>query len=152
MRETLDIFGIKERYVRRLSKIVHKTGAKVVMSSSWRFGYWKRPYGDMCDDQQRLHDLLEKYGIEIIDITPNDSDGRRDNEIQQWLDTTDIEVESFVILDDEASFLRKFVGKELVITSNVTEDGMIQGLAYEDTGLKRKHVRQAIKILQGEVK
>ena len=54
MRETLDIFGIKEKYVRRLAKIVHSTGAKVVMSSSWRFGYWKRPYDDMCDDQQRL--------------------------------------------------------------------------------------------------
>ena len=36
VRKRLDIFGVKEKYIRRLARIVKKTNAKVVMSSSWR--------------------------------------------------------------------------------------------------------------------
>ena len=145
----LNIFMPKEKYVKRLSKIVHKTNAKVVMSSSWRFGYWNTPYKKMFDDQRKLYDLLNKYNIEIIDITPNSKDGIRENEINQWLKETNIKVDNFVILDDESFDLQSFVGTNLVKTSKVVEGDMIKGLAYEDTGLKRKHIKQAIKILKG---
>ena len=37
-----DLYGVHKDKVRRLAKIVHKTGAKVVMSSSWRDGYWSK--------------------------------------------------------------------------------------------------------------
>ena len=148
MRETLDIFGIKEKYVKRLSKIVHCTGAKVVMSSSWRNGYWKVPYEEQAEDQKKLTDLLNKYHIEVIDITPSCKSGRREEEIKKWLNETKFDIESFVILDDESFDLQGFVGKELVKTSAVIEGQMICGAAYEDTGLKRKHVKQAIQILR----
>lgn len=147
IRRIINVFEIKERYVRRLSKIISSTGAKVVMSSSWRFVYWNIPYKDMWKDQRRLYDLLHKYNIEIIDITPSSKTGIREEEINEWLDTTDINIESFVILDDESYDLQSFVGKQLVKTSNVIEGEMIKGLPYEDTGLKRKHVKQAIRIL-----
>ena len=58
VRDYLDIFGIKEIYVRRLSKIVHKTNSKIVMSSSWRIGYWTTPYDELYKDQKKLYDLL----------------------------------------------------------------------------------------------
>jgi hypothetical protein len=147
MREVLDIFGIKEKYVKRLSKIVNSTDAKVVISSSWRNGYWKVPYEEQAEDQKKLTDLLNKYHIEIIDITPSCKSGRREEEINQWLNETKFDVESFVILDDESFDLQSFVGKELVKTSEVMEGEMICGAAYEDTGLKKKHVKQAIEIL-----
>lgn len=147
IRKIINVFEVKEKYVKRLSKIIHSTGAKVVMSSSWRFGYWNTPYEDMWKDQRRLYDLLYKYNIEVIDITPRSKTGNREDEINEWLNTTDINIESFVILDDESYDLQSFVGKQLVKTSNVIEGEMIQGLPYEDTGLKRKHVKQAIKIL-----
>jgi hypothetical protein len=147
IRNTLKIFEVKEKYVKRLSKIVKRTGAKIVMSSSWRFGYWNTPHEEKCRDQKRLHDLLSKYNLEVIDITPNSANGKREDEINQWLKQTQLTVDKFAILDDESFDLQSFVGKELVKTSEVTEGDMIQGLAYEDTGLKRKHVKQAIRIL-----
>ena len=147
MRETLDIFGIKEKYVQRLSKIVYFTGAKVVMSSSWRNGYWKVPYEEQAEDQKILTNLFNKYHIEIIDITPSCKSGCREEEIKEWLQETKLDIESFVILDDESFDLQSFVGKELIKTSEVIEGKMICGAAYEDTGLKRKHVKQAIQIL-----
>jgi hypothetical protein len=147
MRNTLKIFEVKERYVKRLSKIVKNTGAKIVMSSSWRHGYWYTPYEEKYYDQKRLHDLLDKYHLDVIDITPSSDNGKRENEINQWLNQTNLIVDRFVVLDDESYDLQSFVDKELVKTSKVIEGNMIQGLAYEDTGLKRKHVKQAIKIL-----
>lgn len=147
VRNTLEIFEVKEKYIRRLSKIVIKTGAKIVMSSSWRHGYWNTTYEEKYRDQKRLHDLLHKYNLEVIDITPSSNNGKREDEINQWLNETKLTVDRFVILDDESFDLQSFVGKELVKTSKVIEGDMIQGLSYEDTGLKRKHVKQAIKIL-----
>lgn len=147
IRETLRIFEVKEKYVRRLSKIINKTGAKIVMSSSWRHGFWNTPYEEKYKDQKRLQDLLNKYHLDVIDITPGSNSGKREDEINQWLNETNLAVDSFVILDDESYDLQSFVGKELVKTSKVIEGKMIQGLPYEDTGLKRKHVRNAIKIL-----
>lgn len=149
MRKRLNIFGIRETYVRRLAKIVKSTDAKVVMSSSWRNGYWYTPYEEKTGDRKKLHDLLVKYGIEVIDITPTLC-GKREDEINQWLNNTNLNVKSFVILDDESFDIQSFVGKQLVKTSSVKEGQMIQGLARENTGLKRKHVKKAIKILKGE--
>lgn len=143
----LAIFEVKEKYVKRLSKIVKKTGAKIVMSSSWRGGYWRTPYEKMWKDQKILYDLLHKYNIEVIDITPNNQNGIREKEIKQWLNDTNLIIDKFVILDDESFDLQSFVGKELVKTSKVIEGDIIKGLAYEDTGIKMKHVKQAIKIL-----
>jgi len=143
----LKIFEVKEKYVRRLSKIIKSTGSKIVMSSSWRNGYWNVPYKNKYRDQKRLHDLLNKYKLEVIDITPNSKNGVREDEINQWLKDTKLTVDRFVILDDESYDLQSFVGRELVKTSKVIEGNMIQGLPYEDTGLKRKHVKQSIDIL-----
>ena len=43
-----------------------------------------------------------------------------------------------------------FIGKELIHTSSVPRGRMIKGQWFENTGLKRKHVRKAIKILNEE--
>ena len=118
-----------------------------MMSSSWRLGFWNTPYDEMYDDQKRLYDLLHKYHLEVIDITPSSKSGKREDEIKQWLNETKLAVDRFVVLDDESFDLQSFVGRELVKTSKVIEGDMIQGLAYEDTGIKRKHIKQAIKIL-----
>ena len=146
-RKLTDPCGVHESKVRRLAKIVKATNAKVVMSSSWRFGWWKTPYEKQWEDQKKLTDLLNKYKIEVIDITP-DLGGRRDKEILAWLaDNKDL-VKRFVILDDERYDLECFVGSHLVQTSSVGEGEMIMGFDREDTGLKNKHVKQAIEILR----
>lgn len=147
-RKVTDPCGVHESKVKRLAKIIKKTNAKVVMSSSWRIGWWQRPYENMFDDQKKLTDLLKKYNIEVIDVTPNLSGCKRDEEILHWLYEHDGEVEKFIILDDENSFLRAFDNDERFIqTSTVTLGQMICGHWREKTGLKRKHMKKAIKIL-----
>jgi hypothetical protein len=139
--------GVHEEKVKRLAKIIKETGAKVVMSSSWRKVWWKKPYEEMSERQKQLTDLLNKYGIEIIDITPTSRRGRREDEIISWLARHEDEIESFVILDDERRDLQCFVDDRLVQTSSAKGSQMIKGHWREDTGLKEKHVRQAIAIL-----
>ena len=151
-RELTDPCGVHENKVKLLAKIVHRTGAKVVMSSCWRAAYWKFVNGesDSTDRVKELADLLNKYNIEVIDITPKSPRGRRDDEIIAWLSKHEDEVDNFVILDDERFDLECFADKELVQTSSVPKGVMIKGFDYEDTGLKRKHVKKAIKVLNGE--
>lgn len=150
-RRVTDPCGVHESKMKRLAKIVKKTGAKIVMSSSWRHGWWKRPYEEMFYDQKKLTDLFKKYNIEVIDITPSLRSGKRDKEILQWLSEHENEVENFIILDDENSFMRKFDNDERFIqTSTVTLGQMICGHWRERTGLKRRHMKRAIKVLGGE--
>lgn len=58
-----------------------------------------------------------------------------------------MKINSFVILDGESYNLQSFVEKELIKTSKILDGKMICGVAYEDTGIKNKHVKQAIQIL-----
>ena len=142
--------GVHESKVKRLAKIIKKTDAKVVMSSTWRGMFWKVPYNEKTHDQKKLVDLLNKYNIEVIDITPKSPDGRRDKEILAWLSKHEDEVENFAILDDERFDLECFVDSNLVQTSSVLKGNIIKGNWRENTGLKRKHVKKAIGILNGE--
>src|SRR5574344_993554 len=77
-----DTFDCKKRYTRRLLKIVKKTGAKVVISSSWRFGLYK-PYAEKSKRGKSLEDNLKYFNMDVIGITPQN--GRRGNEISQYL-------------------------------------------------------------------
>ena len=144
-RELTEPFGVHESKVKRLAKIVHKTDAQVVISSSWRFSLQS---SNLTDNDKRLLDLFDKYNIEIYDYTPRSENGLRYNEIMTWL-YGHCEVKNFVILDDENFDLQCFIGDRLVQTSSVPRGYMIKGRWYENTGLKNKHVRQAIKILGG---
>lgn len=137
-----------ENKVRRLAKIVKATDAKIVMSSSWRNGWWKKPYEDQYEDQKQLTDLLNKYNIEVIDITPTLKSGARSQEIKQWLSEHKDMVSSFIILDDEASDISPFTtSPRFIQTSEVPKDVMIMGRPNENTGLKRKHIKPAIRQL-----
>ena len=146
-----DPCGIHESKVKRLANIINVTGAKVVMSSSWRHSWWRTPYEEMTDRQKQLTDLLNKYNIEIIDITPSLQNARREDEIIAWLSRHENDITNFVILDDENSFLSVFwEDARFIQTSTVPKGTLIKGLAIEDTGLKNKHVRKAIKVLNNK--
>lgn len=145
-----DIFGVHKHKVRLLSRIVRSTDAKVVLCSSWRSS-WRVPYFECRSRMKELKDLFYKYNIDVLDITPKINGGTREDEIRKWLSDTDYDITNFVILDDEPCELLGFVGKELVQTSSISPDEMIHGYPHENTGLKRKHIKQAIKILKGEI-
>ena len=143
-RELTEPFGVHERKVKRLAKIVHNTmNTKVVISSSWRSGLQSN---NLSDSEKRLLDLFDKYDIEIYDYTPILPSRKRENEIMAWL-FRNPQVNKFIILDDENFDLQCFMEKELIQTSSVPRGRYIKGKWYENTGLKNKHVRQAIKML-----
>lgn len=133
--------GIVKRRVKRLAKIVKKTGAKVVLTSSKRLG-WKKDKSTI----KNLDNYFRKYHINIIDITPKISGcNSRSIEILTWLNQN--KVDNFVILDDEIFDFDKYFQKKVVITS---KNGIICGHWRENSGLKGKHIHKAINILKGE--
>lgn len=143
-RDITEPFGVHERKVKRLAKIIHNTmNTKVVISSCWRFGLQSN---NLSYAQGKLLDLFDKYDIKIYGYTPRSESGKRDEEIKAWL-SKHKEVNKFIILDDENFDLQCFMEKELIQTSSVPRGRYIKGKWYENTGLKNKHVRQAIKML-----
>lgn len=84
-----------------LNEIVHRTRARVVVSSTWRTMY----------ALPKLELMLRRRGFEhhLIGTTPDaatvrERDDRRisrGEEIQRWLDLTEIDASSAVILDDD---------------------------------------------------
>lgn len=155
LRKHHNIFGVHKHKIKLLAKIVKKTNAKIVLSSSWRLG-WELIEDGKCipntDTDKLLCKELSKYGIEIYSRTKcldtTKSLGRkyscwREDEINEWL-FRHPQVTNFVVLDDEQTDLQSFVGRELIQTS---DSEYICGNWKENTGLKRKHVKQAIKIL-----
>ena len=91
--------------IKRLKKIIDCTGAKVVLSSTWRRGIYDMHEGltDTVDalDAEELLAELNKYGVEIFDMTPMCGFIPRAEEIMRYLDGWKGEnIEQFVILDD----------------------------------------------------
>ena len=90
--KNLDIKGIEREIdvekIKLLKKAIDETGAKVVLSSSWRY----------TRNAQYLKELLSNYGIYVAVTTFIQNE--RGLEIKQWLSDNQ-DVEDFVILDDE---------------------------------------------------
>lgn len=76
-----------------IKKILKETGAKIILSSTWRFS----PLG--------IKAVQEAVG-EVLDITPNNNGlTSRGNEIKQWLDSHP--VEKYAIIDDNVDMLKE---------------------------------------------
>ena len=98
MNSAADRFSIKlinDKPFELLKKIIDATGAKIILSSSWRYGY---EHGT-CDLLKRR---LAEYDLSIEDITPINNN-RRGQQIWEWLMAHDYDenVDTFAILDDE---------------------------------------------------
>ena len=109
--------------VAQLNRIVKETGAKIVVSSSWRI------LGSHYDA------VLNKMNIqaEILGKTPtnlpieNIRGVQRGDEIQAWMNTQQIEpIEKFVILDDDSDMCHL---KDRLVQSNFMGKGLTRELA-----------------------
>ena len=103
------VFGydfVDDDKVERLKRIVDETGAKVVLSSTWRQGWYDFDNGkdDTIDSELfiALERRLLKSGIEMIDKTPmfRRRESVRGQEIAYWMEHYGQNVTSFVILED----------------------------------------------------
>ena len=115
----LEINGIENdidiEKIKLLKKAVVATGAKVVLSSSWRY----------TRNGKELKELLLKYGIPT-DSTPF-LGNERGNEIKQWL-ANHPDTEDYVILDSYDDVLME----KLIKISNGNGKNFGEGLQPKD--------------------
>ena len=122
-----------------LSKIIEETGAKTVISSSWRVG---------CNTIEDMKNRLSSFRLDdsdefqvflnsIVGLTQSGSQNGvlRGNEIQDWIDNHD-NIESYVILDDDSDMLEKQLFN------------FVQTDTYE--GLTEREVKLCISVLNNE--
>ena len=110
-----------------LRRLIEATGAKVVISSTWRMLYDLRELGEILR-------LAGCWNGAPIDRTP-ELRGSRGTEIQAWLDSGVTNVESYLILDDDSDML------ESQMDSFIKTDMR--------TGLLSRELDRAIEILNG---
>lgn len=110
-----------------LKKAVDTTGAKIILSSSWRI---MRKYNE-------LEKFLMKFGISLSGKTPY-VDGKRGLEIKQYL-SENKNIEQYLILDDEIfeSFDEELVNHLILIKSDQNYHGFSEGLT-------EKHIKQIV--------
>jgi hypothetical protein len=116
-----------------VNDIINRTGARIVISSSWR----------LCHTLDKLRRILIARGFkgEVIGTTPSDLNDlpippfdtrQRGHEIQAWLDEHP-DVKRFVIIDDDADMAHLM--KHLVKTTFAS-------------GLQPEHVERAVEHLR----
>lgn len=125
---------IDETKVKLVNRIVSETGAKIVVTSSWKLGYrivdnFKEEINRKYPNAEWIKPLVDNiYGI-------TDSMGSwRGDEIHRWLEDKD--VESYVIIDDDSDF------REDQLFNFVQTD------TYE--GITEREVKLCIDILNGK--
>lgn len=129
---------INPEQVKLLKEIIDRTGAEIVLSSTWR-DLAKRK--DEPDHPMYIYltDTLHEYGLEIIEHTPY-IDMNRPKEIKAWIDAQPDKDIRFVSIDDDYpqhKYDEVGIGNCLVKTSFYEKDG----------GLRWEHVEKAIEIL-----
>ncbi|KAJ8603283.1 hypothetical protein CTAYLR_006949 [Chrysophaeum taylorii] len=117
--------------VRRLARIISRTGAKIVLSSTWR---------SSATAKEMLRNCFRSFGLPDFEETGGDH-SLRQWEIAAWL--REHEPERWVALDDE----ELVAGPENRRHSADFRDHAI--LIDSKTGLQDEHVTQAIVILNG---
>lgn len=127
--------GIDNDKVKRLRRIVEATGAKIVLTSTWRMG-WQRVHKD---DQDALANYLDRKlkreNLYILDRT-YDQGMNRGEGIMKWIEAHN--VDSFIMLDDERfDYARCGIISRLVKSTFDDDNG----------GIQDEHVELAIALL-----
>lgn len=124
---------VDARKVLRLREIVERTGAQIVLSSSWRTGDHPRAFWLEAEALRELRREFIRLRCPLwVDSTPILERSPRQKEIYAWL-FLHPEVDNFVILDD--------VGEELTFY----KDRLV--LTDPRAGLNKERMEQAIKML-----
>ena len=95
--------GIDDHHLYQLRQLVDNTGAKIVLSSDWRFNSPRMRdqftnWPTVREDWDYMNKCFRKFDLEIFDIT-HDRCFKRGNEIKMWLWRQNPPF-AYVILDD----------------------------------------------------
>ena len=137
-----EYYFVEDEKIELLKQLVVRTDAKIVLSSTWREGWYARERienpSKSFKSAIRLFEALEKklseYDLELLSYT--EDFGARGEEIDLWLKNWNGEpIESFVILDDMYPEDLKLHQEKLVQT-------------VESFGLTQEDVEKAVAMLK----
>ena len=137
-REPCGMMGINDASVAILAKVIRATGAKIVLTSTWRLE-WDKNKDNLSETGKYLVRKLKRSWLYIYDKLPDYELGRGEA-IKSWLDAhMEIPVESWCVLDDEVAddFERFGILGHLVKTD------------WENGGIRPEHAEDCIKMLNG---
>lgn len=128
--------GIAEPSVKKLRSIVDATGAKLVLTSTWK-SEWSINQEECTPDGIYLDKKLRRHGMHILDKTMDHIDNRGEG-IHNWL-SRHTHVDTWIVLDDDVfpDYEEYDILHHLVQTS------------FKEGGLQEQHVLQAISLLNG---
>lgn len=130
---------IDETRLPLIKEIVDSTGAKIVLSSTWR-QHWDKDINRCDEDGVYINKTFAKFGLSIFDKTPDlGITALRRDEISKWLEDTDEAIESFVIIDDY-----RYGWGDLSEHFVKTEPNF-------RFGIEKEHVEKAIEILNTNI-
>ena len=132
--------GVDDVNLCQLARIVRKTGAVIVLSSTWKDMWHPDAPEKNAPDFTYLLQKLRKYDLALLDKTPGESSAYRGREIIDWIATNKKEIESFVVLDDIWFF--DFNSKML--------SGRIVRTSFAGGGLTERRANEAIAVLNGK--
>lgn len=134
-----------------LKQIIDQTGAKIVLSSSWRrfFDKIDNKIIPLNEKGRDFYNLLNNYGIEIYDKLNNELCNSREKLVIEWLSKRD-GIESFIMIDDEPSLFDSLLDN-LIVTSKVKSNQILTNMD-DCYGLCENHIEVAKDMLNSKVK
>ena len=115
---------IDESRLPLLEYIVSRTGALIVLTSTWR-SFWNEGENQLYPEGEIISRVFRRHNLEIYSKTP-DKDNCRESEINMWIASHG--VKDYVILDD-----MDFFDKEENLRRFVKTDDSKEGLDEETT-------------------
>lgn len=117
-----------------VKEIVDQTGAKIVLTSTWR-KHWEKSEV-FCDAiGKELNETFKKHGLEIYDKTPTISYLERGKEIEAYLSDHMADLEAFCVVDD------------MMYAWDGLSPFFVQTNPRIGYGLEKRHVERIIKLL-----
>ena len=128
--------GVEQEKIALVKQIVEATGAKIVLSSTWRLDllWFNEGQSVNLDCFEYLKQEFAKQNLEFFDVTPSHKDSWRGREIQEWLDNCQEQIDGYVVIDDD------------IYDIALEHRGHILQTSWQ-TGLKPNGVKWAIQIL-----
>lgn len=142
--------SISDQYIKNLQKIVKKTDAKIILSSSWRIYFSENVNDPRHIMGIYLVTILAKYNLNLHDMTPfvkGQFSNERGLEIKTYIDQH--KITNYIVIDDEEfSDFKTHLNMSRFIQTTFGDENT----SIEEEGLYKEVAEKAIEILNGEEK